>query len=91
MPNRSMQVKHLKGVAQRAGIMQDVLARETFRDTTAIETVYLEDIIAAYKGPITRAKQRKAPARKLSASTIETCNALRYASLRRANAANLER
>ena len=59
MPNRSMQVKHLKGVAQRSAIMQDTIARETYRDTTGTVTVTLQDIVAAYKGRITKCETGK--------------------------------
>ena len=79
MCNRQMQVKFLKARVQAAAFALDVADRETYHDTTAVQSVYLDDIVAAYKGKITVIKSKPA-ARKLSASTVATVSAMRRAS-----------
>lgn len=59
MPNRQMQAKAMKARGQAAAYALNVKDRETYHDTTAIETVTLEDIIAAYKGPIRKCETGK--------------------------------
>ena len=56
MPNRSMQVKFDRAKAQRSAIMQDVMMKETqvFKEGLAQS---LDDLVAAYRGPITIAKK----------------------------------
>jgi len=48
MPNRNMQAKYMKARGQAAAYALDVADRQTYRDTTAIETVELSDIVAAF-------------------------------------------
>ena len=59
MPNRSMQAKFVKARGQAAAYALDVKDRETYRDTTATVTVTLQDIVAAYKGPIRKCEAGK--------------------------------
>lgn len=48
MPNRNMQAKMMKASRQRAAYALDAADRQAYRDTSAIETVELSDIVAAY-------------------------------------------
>ena len=59
MPNRQMQAKAMKARTQAAAYALDIRDRETYRDTTATETVTLADIVAAYKGPIRKCETGK--------------------------------
>ena len=79
MPNRQMQAKHERAARERAAYAIDVTQRQMFKDTSAIETVTLSDIVAAYTGRVTVIKSKPA-ARKVSARTVATCQAMRRAS-----------
>lgn len=59
MPNRQMQAKAMKARIQAAAYAFDIADRATYRDTTAVETVTLADIVAAYKGPIRKCETGK--------------------------------
>ena len=56
MPNRNMQAKFMKAKLQAGSYARDIADRATYRDTTGVATVTLADIVAAYKGPITKVK-----------------------------------
>lgn len=74
MPNRQMQAKAMKARGQAAAYALDMKDRETYRDTTAIPTVTLADLVAAYKGPIRKceAGKRTIPAERHVYRTVIT-------------------
>ncbi len=60
MPNRNMQAKCMKASRQRAAYALDVADRQAYRDTSAIATVYLSDIVMAYHAKKEAERQARA-------------------------------